>query len=46
VVAVVGVGRMAGLRSGKHQPLSAHNHEEAVTSGHIVTPKQADEHQP
>ena len=46
VVAVVGVRRVAGLRSGKHQPLAAQQDEETVTSWHKGTPEHADEHQP
>ena len=46
VVAVVGVRRVAGLRFGKHQPLAAHQHEEAVTPRHEVAPEHRYEHQP
>ena len=46
VVAVVGVRRVAGLRLGKHQPLAAHQHKEAVTPRHEVAPEHRYEHQP
>ena len=46
VVAVVGVRRVARFRLGKHQPLTAQQHEEPVTSRNEVPAEQRDEHQP
>ena len=46
VVTVIGVGRMAGLRLGKHQPLAAQDDKETITTGYILPAKHADEHQP
>ena len=46
MITVIGVGRVARLRSGKHQPLPTHDHEETVTSGHVVSSEHADQHQP
>ena len=45
MVTVIGVGRMAGLRLGKHQPLAAQDDEETVTTSDIIPAKHADEHQ-
>ena len=46
VVAVVGVRRVARLRSGKHQPPAAQDDEETVASWNEVAPEHGDEHQP
>ena len=46
VVAVVGIRRVARLRLGKHQTLTAQNRKEPVTPRDEVTTEHADEHQP
>ena len=46
MITVIGIGRVTRLRSGKHQPLPTHDHEETVTSGYVITSEHADQHQP
>ncbi len=46
VVAVVGVGRAAGLRTRQHETTPAEQAEEAVAAGHPFTTEDRAEHQP
>ena len=43
---MVGVGRVAGLGFGKHQPLAAQECKKTVTSRHKFVAKHVGEHQP